>query len=290
MAEEIEKKRKKYVWLKLKQDFFHDPKIKKLRRIAGGDTYLCIYLKMMLWSLKNEGIIYFEGIEKTIEEELALTLDEDLTNIKVLLAFLGAQNLIDIDELNSDISMIEVPDLIGKEGDSAKRMRDMRERDKRDEQKKLPSSQSDVSVTAGDDAVTQRKRQTQEEEFKETDTDKYDFQFSSEDKEEFLCYISQNAESKGAYKTSMRKKLQDDNPDAFAALKKFCENKYSDNSIQGDTREYFNSLIHKKIRTTEGIKEIFLIERINDNLIKIYFEIGSTQVSNQEFTSMAFHE
>ena len=289
MTENIEKKRKKYIWLKLKQDFFHDPKIKKLRRIAGGDTYLCIYLKMMLWSLKNEGIIYFEEIEKTIEEELALTLDEDLTNIKVLLAFLGVQNLIEINELNSDIFMVEVPAVIGKEGDSAQRMRDKRERD-RTEQKKLPSSQSDANVTAGDDAVTQRKRQTQEKELKETDTDKYDFQFSSEDKEEFLCYISQNAESKGAYKTSMRKKLQDDNPDAFAALKKFCENKYSDNRIQGDTREYFNSLIHKKIRTTEGIKEIFLIERINDNLIKIYFEIGSAQVSNQEFTSMAFHE
>ena len=290
MAENIEKKHKKYVWLKLKQDFFHEPKIKKLRRIAGGDTYLCIYLKMMLWSLRNEGIIYFEGIEKTIEEELALTLDEDLTNIKVLLSFLGVQNLINIDELNSDISMIEVPDLIGKEGESAKRMRDKRVRDKVDEQKKLPPSQSDANVTVGDDAVTQR--QTQEKEFKETNThiDKYAFQFSNEDKEEFLCYISQNAESKGAYKASMRKKLQDDNPDAFTAFKKFCEKKYSDNRIQGDERKYFDNLIHKKIRTTEEVKEIILIERINENLIKIYFEIGSVQVSNQEFTLMAFYE
>ena len=44
---------KKYYWLKLKDDFFRDKKMKKLRNIAGGDTYTIIYLKMQLLSLKN---------------------------------------------------------------------------------------------------------------------------------------------------------------------------------------------------------------------------------------------
>ena len=39
---------KKYYWLKLKEGFFEQKIIKKLRKIAGGDTYVIIYLKMQL--------------------------------------------------------------------------------------------------------------------------------------------------------------------------------------------------------------------------------------------------
>ena len=44
---------KKYYWLKLNEGFFRDKKIKKLRKIAGGDTYTVIYLKMQLLSLSQ---------------------------------------------------------------------------------------------------------------------------------------------------------------------------------------------------------------------------------------------
>ena len=54
---------KKYYWLKLKEDFFRQPRMKKLRKVAGGDTYTIIYLKMQLLSLENEGTLFFEGIE-----------------------------------------------------------------------------------------------------------------------------------------------------------------------------------------------------------------------------------
>ena len=37
---------KRYYWLKLKDDFFTSKRIKKLRAMAGGDTYLIIYLKL----------------------------------------------------------------------------------------------------------------------------------------------------------------------------------------------------------------------------------------------------
>ena len=36
---------------------------KKLRKIAGGDTYTIIYLKMLLIAMKNDGKLYFEGVE-----------------------------------------------------------------------------------------------------------------------------------------------------------------------------------------------------------------------------------
>ena len=79
---------KRYYWLKLHDDFFSNPKIKKLRRIAGGDTFTIIYLKMQLLSVKSGGILTYNGIEESFEDELSLVLDEDIDNIKVTLSFL----------------------------------------------------------------------------------------------------------------------------------------------------------------------------------------------------------
>ncbi len=86
---------KRYYWLKLQKDFFTQPKIKKLRKIAGGDTYTIIYLKMQLLSLNNGGKLFFEGIEENFPEEIALTIDEDPDNVKVTVQYLLSQGLIE---------------------------------------------------------------------------------------------------------------------------------------------------------------------------------------------------
>ncbi|WP_302487504.1 phage replisome organizer N-terminal domain-containing protein, partial [uncultured Ruminococcus sp.] len=39
---------KRYYWLKLKEDFFRDKVMKKMRKIAGGDTYVVI------WTIVNK--------------------------------------------------------------------------------------------------------------------------------------------------------------------------------------------------------------------------------------------
>ena len=78
---------KKYYWLKLKNNFFSQPKIKKLRKIAGGDTYTIIYLKMQLYSLEDDGKLYFDGIEENFVEEMALKIDEDPENVGVTIQF-----------------------------------------------------------------------------------------------------------------------------------------------------------------------------------------------------------
>lgn len=44
----MSEKTKRFWWLKLRDDFFDQAVIKKLRRMAGGDTYTIIYLKMQL--------------------------------------------------------------------------------------------------------------------------------------------------------------------------------------------------------------------------------------------------
>ena len=120
---------KRYYWLKLKADWFSDKRIKKLRSIAGGDTYTIIYLKMMLLSLKDEGKLYFEGVEDNFASEIALALDEDAENVKLTLAFLQRHGLIEIGD-DDEYQLTEVPTIIGSETASAMRVREHRERKK----------------------------------------------------------------------------------------------------------------------------------------------------------------
>lgn len=113
---------KKYYWLKLKEDFFRNKKIKKLRKIAGGDTYTVIYLKMQLLSLQNEGTLIYEGVENSFAEEIALEIDEDIDNVKITLSFLSQNGL--LEEISQDhFIMTETVECIGSEGSSAERVR-----------------------------------------------------------------------------------------------------------------------------------------------------------------------
>lgn len=132
---------KRYYWLKLQDDFFSDKKIKKLRKIAGGDTYTIIYLKMQLLSVKNGGIIEYEGIEPTFADELALTLDEDVENVKITLSFLDGHGLISEGE-NGTFLLPEAAAKIGSESDSKERVRAYRER------KRLEMSSENVTCNA----------------------------------------------------------------------------------------------------------------------------------------------
>lgn len=120
---------KKYYWLKLKDDFFDNIKIKKLRKIAGGDTYTIVYLKMQLLSLRNNGNLIFEGNEDTFADELALELDEDADNVKITLSYLQNNGLLEQIDKESYM-LLETAENIGKEGTSAERVRNFRERQK----------------------------------------------------------------------------------------------------------------------------------------------------------------
>lgn len=120
---------KKYFWLKLKDDFFREKEIKKLRKIAGGDTYTIIYLKMLLLSLGKEGRLYFEGIEDSFVEEVALEIDEDVENVKVTVLFLKKCNL--LEELSeNEFMLIQAANNIGSETQGAERVRRFRESQK----------------------------------------------------------------------------------------------------------------------------------------------------------------
>lgn len=133
---------KTYYWLRLKKDFFKSLEMKKLRRIAGGDTYTIIYLKLQLLSLENEGYLFFEGIENSFSEEIALALDEDEENVKVTLNYLQNVGLLkQVSE--TEFFLKDVPYLIGKETDKAELMRKKRARDR---EKMIESSNNVTNV------------------------------------------------------------------------------------------------------------------------------------------------
>lgn len=90
---------KRYFWLKLHKDFFQRKEIKRLRKIAGGDTYTIIYLKMLLRSIMNEGKLYFDGLEADFAAEVALDLDESEENVQITITYLLNSGLL---EMRSD--------------------------------------------------------------------------------------------------------------------------------------------------------------------------------------------
>ena len=164
---------KKFYWLKLKEDFFRQKEIKKLRKIAGGDTYTIIYLKMQLLSLKNEGILYYEGTEESFEEQLSLEIDEDIDNVKVTLAFLFNNNLIE-EISDNEFVLNKASECIGKEGSSAKRVRKLRENQAKKQIEGQTALQCNTNVTDSNKNVTteREKERRDREKRKEIDIEK----------------------------------------------------------------------------------------------------------------------
>lgn len=162
---------KKYVWLKLKDDFFQQRVIKKLRKIAGGDTYTIIYLKLQLLSLKDEGKLFYEGVEDDFMEEMALAIDEDVENVKVTIMFLEKNGLLTTTS-DDEYTLPQVVDCIGSETASAERKRQQRIREKEKlllEQKTEVIEKKCDNVTTMSQEVTNCHTEKEEEKDKEID-------------------------------------------------------------------------------------------------------------------------
>lgn len=135
---------KRYYWLKLADDFFTSKRIKKLRSLAGGDTYTIIYLKMQLKALKTEGYLYFDGIMENFAEELALDIDESPENVKVTIQYLLSVGLMECSEDGNEFCLPYTQKLIGSETASTQRVRDFRARKK--QQKALHCNADETKV------------------------------------------------------------------------------------------------------------------------------------------------
>ena len=119
----------RYFWLKLQDDFFNQKSIKKLRKMERGEFCTIVYLKMQLDSLRKGGVLTFDGVEESLEEEIALQIDEDVGDVQRTVDFLEKNKLL-IRLSPEEGYLPEVVKNTGSEGASAKRMRDLRERER----------------------------------------------------------------------------------------------------------------------------------------------------------------
>ena len=119
----------RYYWLKFRSDFFDSKRIKKLRNMAGGDTYTIIYLKMQLKALKTDGVLTFTGVEEDFADELALDLDERPDDVRVTLMFLLQYGLCECSD-NIHYFLPWVAENTGSETASTQRVREYRNRQK----------------------------------------------------------------------------------------------------------------------------------------------------------------
>lgn len=121
---------KKYYWLKLPKDFFERKEVKLLRKLENGALYVLIYQKILLNALETDGEIYFDHLTDTPEEELALSINEEVEDVRNVLKFLLDKQLVTFSE---DTYLIEqFATLVGKEANSTERVRAYRERKKQE--------------------------------------------------------------------------------------------------------------------------------------------------------------
>ena len=120
---------KRYFWLKLHKDFFKRKEIKRLRKIAGGDTYTIIYMEMLLRSIIDEGKLFFDGLEDDFASEIALDLDEDEENVKITIQYLLKTGLLEI-RSEEEYYLPDTKDSTGSETSTAVRVRRHREKQK----------------------------------------------------------------------------------------------------------------------------------------------------------------
>lgn len=91
-------KTKVYFWLKVDKKFFDNLFIKRLKQIPGGYTMIVIYIRLMLESLEDDCILYYEGYFDNLVQELALKLDVTEDDINMTMVYFTKCGLIQIDD------------------------------------------------------------------------------------------------------------------------------------------------------------------------------------------------
>lgn len=120
-------KEKRYWWLRLPEDFFQSKEIKYLKQKPNGYKLVCIYLGMMLASLRSGGTLTFEGMGDSPEEEIAVMLNEDVESVSIVTGFLKQYGLM-IEKTSDRYFIPFVGENLGSEGASAYRVREHRKR------------------------------------------------------------------------------------------------------------------------------------------------------------------
>ena len=121
---------KQYHWFRFFDDFYQDKRIKRLRQLSGGDTFVLIYQRMLTSAINTNGILFYEGILKEFYEELALDYGEKPDDVHLTIEYLKSVGLLEISPDGRQYLLTEYrrPDrnLVGDGNDSTPRVRKLR--------------------------------------------------------------------------------------------------------------------------------------------------------------------
>ena len=120
---------KKKYWLKLNKDFLKSPQIKVIKGMPNGKDYIIFYLALMLESVETVGHLRFTSLVPYNAEMLASVTDTNIDIVRSATKVFCELGLMRIFE-DGTIFMPQVPEMTGKECDSAERVRLFRERQK----------------------------------------------------------------------------------------------------------------------------------------------------------------
>lgn len=118
-------KTKIYFWLKVDKKFFDNLFIKRLKNMPGGYTMTVVYIRLMLESLEDDCILYYEGYFDSLVQELALKLDVSEDDINMTVAYFTKCGLIQIDD-DGHATLSQAKAMVESETNWAKYKRDQR--------------------------------------------------------------------------------------------------------------------------------------------------------------------
>ena len=95
--------------LNIREDFFEQPFVTKLRTLEDGEKYVLIYLKLQSLSAENDGEIFCEKTNASLAQELAYKIDEDVKDIDMAISIFEKHNLIKFDNNKEGFTFCPTP-------------------------------------------------------------------------------------------------------------------------------------------------------------------------------------
>lgn len=140
-------------WIKLPCHWFNQIHLEKMYLVENAEkrkAIQLIYIKLLLATVRYDGILSFQHEFPSLAEELAFTLKEKVEDVELTLKYLTENNL--MEKVDADLyRLTEVPALTDTESEGAERKRRQRERERAE---KLLSADKDESVTSHDKSLS----------------------------------------------------------------------------------------------------------------------------------------
>ena len=119
-----------------------------LRRVCPFINQTLLYLKLLLKAINTEGIIYYQNILPSLDEEIALDTGEKPALVKLTISALCQYHAaVFLD--NQSLQLLYLEDMVGSESASASRVRNHRANQKLIKEKEQAALQCNETVTEG---------------------------------------------------------------------------------------------------------------------------------------------